>query len=294
MSYQLEEVQIELSGICNATCVYCTWQKRTVGKQHMEKLLALRLLDEAKELGVQRIRYHGLGESTMHPDLIEIMNRGEELGFDHSISTNCYKLKDELATEVAKLKNLSLILAIPWVMHDRFVDVCVNNVLDYLCLSSENRKVHIQMVCHENAKGHYRRCVDTFLTYVERRENAFLHLKQPVTWPNDTPNTGFFDAELAAHPKVIYDDRATPLSISKGCNMPERFLMVLADGTVVPCCVGMDEWGLGSVAERPLREVWESSEMERVRELWRSADDSIPCGHCKKRTDCITETNHAV
>jgi hypothetical protein len=69
--------------------------------------------------------------------------------------------------------------------------------------------------------------------------------------------------------------------------MPDRFLMVLADGTCVPCCVGMDEWGLGSVVGRTLREVWESPEMGRVRDLWRAADDSIPCGRCKNRTDCI-------
>lgn len=284
----LEEVQIELSGICNATCVYCTWQLRTVGKKLMDKELAMRMLDECKEMGVKCIRYHGLGESTIHPHLNEIMRRGEELGFDHSISTNCFVLRNKVADDLAALENLSVILAIPWVMHDKFVNTCVTNALDYLTRKPKNKKIHVQMVCHENATGHYQRLVETFLPFVERRDNAYLHLKQPVTWPNDdAPNKGFVNLELADHPKVILDTRETPLSIGKGCAMPMRFLMVLADGTVVPCCVGMDSWGLGSVVDRSLRSVWESPEMEEIRTKWRNLDDSIPCGKCKKRTDCL-------
>lgn len=288
MEPKLDEVQIELSGICNATCVYCTWQLRTVGKQFMDKTLALRLLDECKEMGVSMVRYHGLGESTIHPNLIEIMRHGEKLGFDHSISTNCFVLRKTLAEEIGALENLSLILAIPWVMHNKFVDTCVTNALDYLSVKPKNKRIHIQMVCHENATGHYARLVETFLPFVERCDNAYLHLKQPVTWPNDDiPNKGFVNLELAGHPKVILDQRETPLSIGSGCSMPMRFLMVLADGTVVPCCVGMDSWGLGSVVNRNLKDVWDSSEMQDIRTKWRNLDDSIPCGKCKKRTDCI-------
>jgi radical SAM protein with 4Fe4S-binding SPASM domain len=254
----------------------------------MDKSLAIRLLDEAKDLGVSVIRYHGLGESTIHPHLVEIIHHGESLQFDHSISTNCFTLKSKLADELRTIEGLSIILAIPWVMHEKFVNICVDNALDYLTIPSKNKKIHIQMVCHENATAHYDRCVQTFLPYVERTANAYLHLKQPVTWPNDSPNKGFIRSELFSHPKVISDTRATPLSIAKGCTMPDRFLMVLADGTCVPCCVGMDNWGLGNAKDKTIREIWNSSEMATIRAKWLSSDDSIPCGRCKKRTDCET------
>lgn len=285
----LEEVQIELAGVCNATCVYCTWQKRTVGKKLMERGMAMRLLQEAKSMGVVQVRYHGLGESTVHPDLIEIVGLGESLGFRHSLSTNCFILKGGTADGLRAFHNLQLILAVPWVMHDKFVDICVKNALDYLSKPFNNESVHVQMVCHEDARKHYRRFVDTFLPAVEQSPKAQLHLKQPVTWPNDSPNRGFIDPELANHPQVIFDSRQTPLSIGKGCEMPNRFLMVLADGTAVPCCVGMDDWGLGNVQEHGLAGVWNSPRMAELRDKWHRADDSIPCGNCKKRTDCITQ-----
>lgn len=282
----LQEIQLELAGICNATCVYCTWQKRTVGKQMMDKDLALRILQEAKGLGTTVLRYHGLGESLLHPDLVEIISVGESLGYDHSISSNCFNLKGELADELSKFKNLSIVLAIPWVMHDKFVDKCVQNVKDFLGRKSDNKRLHVQMVCHEDAKEDYDKLVE-LLPLVEEQDNAYLHLKQPVTWPNDSPNKGFIRRELKNHPKVIFDERQTPLSIGKGCTMPARFLMVMADGTCVPCCVGMDDWGLGNIGDRTLEEVWTSSRMKEIRNKWRKLDDSIPCGHCKKRKDCI-------
>ena len=71
--------------------------------------------------------------------------------------------------------------------------------------------------------------------------------------------------------------------------MPDRFLMIMADGTCVPCCVGMDDWGLGNVSEKTLQEVWECARMREIRRLWKSADDSIPCGNCLKRTDCLQD-----
>lgn len=286
--HRLSEIQIEISGVCNATCSYCTWRQRTVGKQFMERSLALRLAAEARDMGVSTVRWHGVGESLLHKDLVEILQRGEELELNHSLSTNCYNLTGRLAEAISTIEGLGLILAIPWVMPDRFVDRCVRNALDYLYLPWAHHLLHVQMVCQEGAQRHYAQCVETFLPVIEKLPGAYLHLKQPVTWPNDdTPNVGFVDAALKHHPKVIWDGRKTPLSIAAGCDMPERFLMVQADGTCVPCCVGMDEWGLGRIGERTLREVWESIEMEMLRHKWREADDGIPCGRCKKRADCL-------
>lgn len=282
----IQEIQIELAGVCNATCVYCTWQTRTLGKQIMKTELALRLLDEAKALGIQSVRYHGLGESTVHPELEKILVHGEVLGLNHSLSTNCYVL-DECAA-ICHLKGLHMILAVPWVMPNGFVETCVKNALNYVLQPDlANHRIHIQMVCHEGARAHYDRFIATFLGVAEQLPNVYLHLKQPVTWPSDTPNKGFIEPELAKHPKVIFDARATPLSIGKGCNQPERFLMVLADGSCTPCCVDANSWGLPDVKKGSLREVWESARRAEIVKLWKSADNSIPCGHCKKRADCI-------
>lgn len=284
----LEELHIELCGVCNATCSYCTWQSRTVGKQVMETELALRLIEDAAEMQVGLVTFHGVGEATLHKDLVKILTHAEEFGLQTRLSTNCFKLKGKLADGLRKLKNLQLILAVPWTMAEssqKFVDECTANARAYIEGGYENRSVHALMVCAEQAEVHLDEFYGHFRAFAGHpRFN--IHLKQPQTWPNDTPNKGFVRLDLKDEPSVILETQETPRSLAADCRMPERLLMVLADGTCVPCCVGMDEWGLGNIQGRTLKEVWESAELEGLRRKWREADDSIPCGHCKKRTDC--------
>jgi hypothetical protein len=183
---------------------------------------------------------------------------------------------------------LHVILAVPWVMPAEYVDRCVQRALDYVYLGPAiNHRIHIQMVCHEDARQYYDRFISTFLPVAEKYSNVFLHLKQPVTWPSDTPNMGFIDETRRHNPKIIFDDRATPLSIGKGCNQPERFLMVLADGSCTSCCVDANSWGLPNAQDHSLKEIWESARRKEIEQLWKKKDDSLPCGHCLKRTDCI-------
>jgi radical SAM protein with 4Fe4S-binding SPASM domain len=283
----LNEIHFELSSLCNASCSHCTWQKKETKSRFMDFDLVVRLLKEAKDMWVRTINFHGVGEPTLHPRLLDILQIAEENEFDYWLSTNCYVLREKLADGFRKLKNLTLILAVPWSMDEKFVDICMANAADYLAIPSANRIIYVQMVCVEESQQYYRRLIDELFPLVERNPNAKLYLKQPLTWPNDTPNRGFINREFAQHPSVRFEDIPTPVSIGQYCNMPERFLLINADGTCIPCCVGMHDWGLGTVLERPLKEVWNSQAMVNIRNLWRAADDSLPCGHCLKRTDCV-------
>lgn len=289
--FKLDDLQIELVGLCNCICPHCSIDKRNIVKEPMDKELAIRLLGEANDMDVSLISYHGIGESLLHPDILDIIGIGEQLKFQHRLSTNCFNLKGEIADGMRKFKRLQFILAIPWASKPKFVDKCVENVINYLKSKPENYDIHVQMVCDINAEKYYRRLVDTFLPLVEKIDNVKIHLKQPLTWPDDTPNYGFINYELRDHEKVILSTHATPVSIGNGCSMPERLLLILADGNCTACCISTvsDIWNLGNVKNNSLKDIWNSSRMEEIRKLWRAKDDSLPCGHCKKRTDCLQE-----
>lgn len=285
---KLKELQIELAGICNATCRYCTWQKRPTGKQLMETDLAMRLMHEAKDMGVELVRYHGIGESTMHPDIVDIIKEGDRLGLNNSLSTNCFTLKPQMADELREIESLELILAIPWVMHKNFVDRCIKNAKYFLTKKPKNRVIYVQIVSHESAVDDIKRCCDIFQPLVSKFHNAHIHLKQPVTWPDDEPQHGVSMEVLQAHvgKNVNLSNFPTPRSIGRGCIQPERFIMIGADGSCNPCCISIADWGLGNIKDRSLKELWESDDMKIMRQKWYDSDDSIPCGNCKKRTDC--------
>lgn len=282
---RLDELQIELCGVCNAHCTYCTWEKRSVGKQMMDYGLAERLVREAKDLRIGLVTFHGVGEATLHKKLPDLLQLAEDLGLSTRLSTNCYTLKGALADKLRQFRNLQLILAIPFTEKPDFVDRCFTNAISYVDGGYENRSVHALMVCSTDAKSPSNRIAEGFSQF-RGKPNFNIHFKQPVTWPNDEPQKGFLPP-YANDELFIVEPVSPNTSIGFGCSLPHRFLMVLADGTVVPCCVGMDDWGLGTIGGRTLKEVWESIQMASLRRKFDALDDTIPCGHCKKRTDCL-------
>jgi len=285
---KLEEVQIELSGICNAKCSYCRWWERSIGQQIMDLDLALRLLKECADLEVDMVRYHHLGEPFVHPNLFTILEAGDSLDLkNQSLSTNCLLLKGHRAENIRKFSKLDLIFSVHYVMGEDFYNRCTRNIEKFLEHPITNKSVVVQMICHVDARPDFENFMGTFLPMVEGRDKVHIQLKQPRTFPEDLePNHGFIPIEYINHPKVVVDTLATPSSMARGCQMPTRFLSVLADGSCVACCVGMDDWSLPKVTDSSLAEVWNSVGMAEVRRKWQTADDSLPCGFCIKRTDC--------
>lgn len=57
--------------------------------------------------------------------------------------------------------------------------------------------------------------------------------------------------------------------------------------TCAPSSTGTEDWGLSPLAAEDFQAEWQSSRMAELRKLWARAADSIFCGYCKKRTDCL-------
>jgi hypothetical protein len=287
MTYRLRELQIELCGVCNATCSYCEWQARSLGRQKMETELALSLVRQADDLQVPLVTFHGVGESTLHPRCAPIVGCAEARGLRTRLSTNCYRLDGDLASDLAQMENLEMILALHAGLPPSFMDICREHALDYLARAPGNRAVEVLVVCTEEGAAYVPRVLDEFLPLVERLPCARIHLKQPVTWPKSAPVKGVHPLHHALDKlQVDLHIMETPMSIGRDCAMPEYLLQVLADGTCTPCCVDTGDWGLPDVRRAGLAGVWNSPQMENLREKWREASMEIPCGHCKTRTDC--------
>jgi Iron-sulfur cluster-binding domain len=279
----LRELQIELSGLCNASCAYCDWNERKAGRQLMPLHLALSLLEQAQFFPGLLVTYHGVGESTMNPVLGTVVARGEHLGLRQRLSTNCYLLDRWM--DLSQVKGLDMILALHWGLSPKFIERCVDNATAYLCTKPANRSIEVMTVCSVEQERFVPRMLDEFLPLVERLPNVCLHFKQPQTWPRCQPQHGRIPS-VPAHPRIVVESLMTPVSLGRGCTMPEYLLQVMADGTVAPCCVGTEDWGLPKATDTPLADIWASERMADIRRLWRQRDDSILCGHCLKREDC--------
>lgn len=283
---QLREIQLELAGTCNLACSYCTWTGRETGKGMMSADLALDLIDEiARFEPPPLLTLHSIGESTTNPHFLTILKHTEKLGLFTRLSSNCTLLCGNLADKVAESPRLEMILAIHGGVPRKTLETCVANALDYLARRPVNRKVQVLSVCSmDNPLAPMWFC-ETFMPLIERLPQARLFFKQPQTWPRADPVAGYIP-QGPSHPQIDIDIIPTPRSLGRGCDMPNFFLAVQADGTMAPCCVAQENWGLPNIDRTTLHDVWESDRMEDIRRLWHKADDSLPCGHCLKRTDC--------
>lgn len=286
---RLSEIELELVGLCNATCGYCDWQrKEKSAKSIMPSEIALRVLEEADELGVNILRFHGVGESTLHPKIVDILAAGRKYPrIAQSLSTNCSNLfaplrAPLLAHDLARMDHLELTLAVPWIdSREEFVTRCAHSAREYLKLKPQNREIILQLVTHADAEK-WMPVLESFLPMVEDLPNARIFLKTPVTWPGAVPQLGFRPS-IAPHEKIVVDALVAPVSIGGGCSMPEYALMVSSHGRVSPCCVSVVEWDIGSFPEKSLSELWESTRLSNIRAGWKSGDHSIPCGSCRFR-----------
>lgn len=284
----LTELQIELAGICNIACSYCTWRDRESGKQLMDVSLARDLVEQASQL-IPRplVTFHGVGEATLHPNLRELLERADSYHLPIRLSTNCIALDTQMISWLGKLQNLGLSLALHQGVPPKTKKRAEGNALDFLASSPKCRMIEVLLVCDGQGAPQAERIVESFLPFVERVPQARFNLKQPQTWPRSIPIKGHIPGgRWEKHPQVWIDRVQTPCSLGRDCRMPEYLFNIQADGTTTLCCVGEENWGLPNMKGRKLTELWRCREVEQARSLWKEASYSLPCGHCKRRRDC--------
>jgi MoaA/NifB/PqqE/SkfB family radical SAM enzyme len=92
--YPINYLFIEITNACNFKCTWCPDDIMGRKRGFMKKEKAFRLLEEiaAKRswLGpLYPVKLHQMGEPFLHPDLVEIVRRAEELGIGIELNTNC-------------------------------------------------------------------------------------------------------------------------------------------------------------------------------------------------------------
>ena len=107
-----EIVEIDLTNNCNLNCAGC-WchsdmlkDKKLSGEKKRRMLdfdLAVRLIDEAAEMGVKRFQLAGAGEPFVHPKIMQIIERIKSKGMKVTIITNFTLIDKKKAERLVEL-----------------------------------------------------------------------------------------------------------------------------------------------------------------------------------------------
>jgi MoaA/NifB/PqqE/SkfB family radical SAM enzyme len=109
------QLWLELTRQCNERCIHCYAESRPELHEHMERALALRLVQEAAEMGFDTIQFTG-GDPLLCPFLLDLVKEATTRGIpDREVFTNGLLLRGQLLQE---LVGLGTSFAISFYSHD--------------------------------------------------------------------------------------------------------------------------------------------------------------------------------
>jgi MoaA/NifB/PqqE/SkfB family radical SAM enzyme len=114
--YPINYLFIEITNACNFKCTWCPDDIMGRKRGFMKKEKAFRLLQEIADkkswLGpLYPVKLHQMGEPFLHPDLVEIVRKAEDLGLGIELNTNCGLITREIVDGLYQAGLTNLILS---------------------------------------------------------------------------------------------------------------------------------------------------------------------------------------
>ena len=259
------KVYVEISNICNMNCSFCHGHSRSPRKMSMEEFSLV--LDKLKE-HTNYLYYHLMGEPLIHPQLPDFIQLAGKRGYKSIITTNGTLLHkrghDLLAAGVHKV-NLSL----HSFEEDSIEDFAsyIRNLADFAKKASSAGTIVVFRLWNkgfDNGKNDF--ALETLKQNISGdwmennrglriRSKMFIEMDDRFEWP---------------------DSKAEVKGTKFYCYGLKNQFGILADGTVVPCCLDSDGIiNLGNIFHEDINEILHS----------KRASDMLHGFQCGKATE---------
>lgn len=249
------KVYVEISNICNLSCSFCPGTTRKP-KRMTENEFKI-VLEKIKDY-TDYIYFHLLGEPLCHPDLEKFLKIAEDMQFKVIITTNgtlLNKNKDTLLNSNSHYKTIISLHSFEAndnkISFERYLDDCFTYAKD-----AENKKIVVLRLWNNGGKDSLN---DEILA---KLENHF-----PKPWVSERNGT-----RIGNKIYIQYGDKFDWPTLESD-NVNEKIFCyglrdqigILADGTVVPCCLDNNgEINLGNIFKSDLEEIINSQKAQNI------------------------------
>ncbi len=263
--FKLKEILIDVSASCNAECPFCPRifipENRSKGFINLE--LYSKILEDAKDNGINKLRLYATAEPTMHPKFDKIIDIAKEKGFYISLSTNASLLHKHMES-IIKIDYLQYSIE-GWdkESYEKYryplkFERIFENIKNFYEFSKNYEKKPIMSTNLLITKNtNIEKYIDLWGKYMGNINIHFMY--NPVAYENgkfvaknlDTQNEYF---NLDKQKKNFY------------CSYPFETFMVAFDGKVSLCCDDFAaELELGNSNEMTIKEVFYTKKMNNIR-----------------------------
>jgi radical SAM protein with 4Fe4S-binding SPASM domain len=257
----LTSLMIEVTNRCNLQCIHCPSLNMKRKKGNIDPELVKRIIDENKNLSY--IYFYDWGEPFLHPDLWDMVRYASERGIKTSVITNGTLLDEKIGKSILESGLSTLSFSIDGVGTD-----------------------------YEKKRGfNYNKLKSRILAFIDmkkRHGSKTPHLELNVVLEgNDEDKLRDIEFEWKGNvdvinyqPLILFDEflRNSPCrELWKGN------LVVLWDGSVVPCCVDYDgELVVGDAKKEKLADVFRRVKIRKFRAMHRKGTYMPLCRKCSE------------
>ncbi len=269
------KVYVEISNICNLSCSFCPGTTRK--PKRMDENEFKIVLHKIKDY-TDYIYFHLLGEPLCHPELEKFLKIAEDMNFKVIITTNGTLLnrnKDILLNSISHYKTVIS-------LHSFEANDKKNSFENYLndCFSyakdAENKKIVVLRLWNNGGKDSLNNGI------LEKLENYF-----PKPWKVERNGTRIGNKIF-----IQYGDKFDWPTLENNdvnenvfCYGLRDQIGVLADGTVVPCCLDNNgEINLGNIFLQDLETIINS---EKAQNIYNGFSNRTACEELCKRCSFV-------
>lgn len=270
---------IEPTNHCNLKCQFCPTPTSKRKKGFLDFDLFCKIADQIPK-GSWVHLYHS-GEPLLHKKIVDMVKYIKNSGSFAKIVTNATLLNEKLGEDLINSKldiiSFSFDAAEKELYEKRKVGANYEDVLNKIKTFLKKRKSlqvkipHTMITMVKVPGDNYQ--VDDFMKIFTNMGIDEPLIKRFVNWG------GLVDEEEPDYKVDIYSI-APPL-----CTEPFVKILILWDGTVIPCCVDMDaQYNCGSVLKNNLVDIWNGSKLINLRN--KLMDKSLYINLPKKCKNC--------
>lgn len=262
-----EELWVENTNVCNASCTMCPREKLTRGKGFMDLNLYEKIVREAAKYDVKRLHLHNFGEPLTDKKLSIRIATAKKLGIKKTyFVTNGSLLTESVTRDIieAGLDEMKISFygtdekTYGNTMKGLEFNNTINNVSNFFKIRKDMRKqlprVIIQYLPQESNRAETEKFVRIFSPFLSKDSGDDISI-------------------FSLHNFADGRDYKKSNQIYSCCSYPWRTMVILWDGTVASCCLDYNGiQALGNVNEESIYDIWHSKRFNQVRTDFRNLD----------------------
>ena len=264
---KLRKTFIEITTACNLSCSFCGGTSRP--RQFMEPALFARILEQIQGYS-RHIYFHVMGEPLLHPQIGRFLDLCEPFGYKVHLVTNGRLLSaaaPDLLNKPALRQVGGSLHSLEPALSDGAMDTFLLTVRDFASRSADQGGLWV-MLRLWNGGSEDPAQADMNDRILRSLERVLALPSLPAMPPGDRSVIRLSsNLSLQFAPRFQWPDPSMPeLGRAGACYGLRDQCAILADGTVVPCCLDRNAlMALGSVARMPLRDILEGERADRMR-----------------------------